>query len=150
MNNKQKEIEEFARDIGESLGITYEGEQLPFRLKTRNYLAEKLVNKNYRKIPEDSVAITKEELKKIIQEEYQNALKDKVVLSREEFDEFRKDRAEVIFLKKQITEQARKETAREFAEKLKKKLYTNNYCQEIVTKEMIQELEKQYGVIGEE
>lgn len=45
--------------------------------------------------------------------------KDKVGLTMEEFDEFRKDRAEVIFLKKQIIEQARKETIERFIVEMK-------------------------------
>lgn len=127
MNDKEKQIEiqKMQQEIFDSCAWRFSRHPEDYR-EVANDIGEDLYNLGYRNC------------------------KDKVVLTREEFDEFRKDRAEVIFLKKQIIEQARKETAREFAEKLKKKLYTNNYCQEIVTKEMIQELEKQYGVIGEE
>jgi hypothetical protein len=43
-----------------------------------------------------------------------------------------------------VLAQARKEAAREFVEKLKKKLYTNNYCQEIVTEEHIDETLREF------
>ncbi len=36
------------------------------------------------------------------------------------------------------------ETAKEFAEKLKEKAYTNNYCQEVILKSEIDELLKEY------
>lgn len=48
-----------------------------------------------------------------VRQEFEHEYKDKVVLTMEEFDEFRKDQAEVKFLKNQITDQARKETAKE-------------------------------------
>lgn len=46
--------------------------------------------------------------------------------------------------------QGRKETASEIISAIKKRLYTNNYCQEIVTEEMIDEVAKQFGVEVEE
>lgn len=47
-------------------------------------------------------------------------------------------------------EQIRKEAVKEFAEKLKEKAYTNNYCQEVILKSEIDELLKEYGVEVEE
>lgn len=49
-----------------------------------------------------------------------------------------------------IEEQIRKEAVKEFAEKLKEKAYTNNYCQEVILKSEIDELLKEYGVEVEE
>lgn len=50
--NKEKQIEEMAIAIGEALGLTYEGERLPFSLHTRNYLAKALVNAGYGNLKE--------------------------------------------------------------------------------------------------
>ena len=73
-------------------------------------------NDNYeRKISRDSVVELAEELLKYYQPKIpENA----VVLTQDEVYEFRKDQAGVKFLKKQIQEQARKETAEKFALKL--------------------------------
>ena len=50
--DKEKEIEEMSEKIGHALGITYEGERLPFTMHTRNYLAKVLVVAGYRKADE--------------------------------------------------------------------------------------------------
>lgn len=89
-------------------------------------------------------------------EKYQPKIpEDSVVLTREEFDEFRKDQAEVKFLKKQITEQVRKETAREILNELNRIVNKNAIkvccgfiymidCGDIAL--CLTELAKQYGV----
>lgn len=85
--------------------------------------------------------------------------KDSVVLTMEEVYEFRKDQAEVKFLKKQITDQARKETAREILKEILRTPIKLSYGLDertvnIMTATLIDkvnELAKQYGVeIGEE
>ena len=86
---------------------------------------------------------------------YRNC-KDKVVLDQADIDEFRKDQAEVKFLKKQLQDQARKETAREFAIKLKendllKSLIGDGWIVSYVEIcKVIDEIAKQYGVEVEE
>lgn len=99
MTDKEKQIEEMARAICPN--------SKEWSCKACNWgakpncdaykNAEKMYNTGYRKIPDGSV-----------------------VLSIEEVDEFRKDSAEVKFLKNKIIEQTRKETAREILEKLGK------------------------------
>lgn len=62
MNKDAKKIiEEMEIVIGEALGLTYEGESLPFSLHTRNYLAKKLVNAGYRKLGDDEIIIVPSE-----------------------------------------------------------------------------------------
>ena len=107
--------------------------------------AKRAVEQGYRKISEDSVVITKEELKKIIQEEYQNALKDKVVLTREEYDKdyvtrehydyvANKYDALVVRMKKikeeykALKDQAHKETAREIFQWLKEHTIDSSFA----------------------
>lgn len=62
-----------------------------------------------------------------------------VVLTEKKWATLHNDHAKALY-------NARKETAREFVMELKKKLYTNNYCQEIVTEEIIDEIAKHFGV----
>ena len=95
MNDKDKQIEiqKMQQEIFDSCAWRFSRHPEDYR-EVANDIGEDLYNLGYRNC------------------------KDKVVLSMEEFDEFRKDRAEVIFLKKQITDQARKETAREILKEL--------------------------------
>lgn len=58
--DKEKEIEEMSKEIGRALGVTYEGERLPFTIHTRNYLAKELVEAGYRTSDE----VRKETIKK--------------------------------------------------------------------------------------
>lgn len=58
MNEMIKDME---TAIGEALGLTYEGERLPFSLHTRNYLAKALINANYRKIADDEIVVKESE-----------------------------------------------------------------------------------------
>ena len=83
MEDKQKEIEiqNMIEIVDKVFSSYYSGD---YESGIRDF-ATRLIQSNVKILPEDSVVITKEELKKIIQEEYQNALKDKVVLSREEY-----------------------------------------------------------------
>lgn len=72
---------------------------------------------------------------------------DEVVLSISEVEEFRKDQAEVKFLKKQIQEEARKETAREILQKLRNKKFRTMEWDIVVPWDDIEEvIEEEYGV----
>lgn len=62
-----------------------------------------------------------------------------VVLTENEWETLHNDHAKALY-------NARKKAVREFVMELKKKLYTNNYCQEIVREEHIDEIAKQFGV----
>ena len=91
--------------------------------------------------------------KYLMREGYRKIPKGSVVLTIEEVDEFRKDSAEVKFLKNKIIEQARKEMAKEFADKLKAKCEWNRKqycCEATVSSQDIDELAKQCGVEVEE
>ena len=97
MNNKEKQIEEMAKTMLE-LPIIFSC-KISVNCLQCNYfkqigcqtklVAEALYNAGYRKVNDDEV-----------------------VLSISDVEEFRKDQAEVKFLKKQIQEETRKETAR--------------------------------------
>ena len=50
--DKEKEIEEMARDIGDVLAVTYEGDSFPFTMHTRFYLSKALIKAGYRKADE--------------------------------------------------------------------------------------------------
>lgn len=147
MNDKM--IEEMARDIRVALEFgTYEN--LPIHIKDRvltgvrfNETAKILAKKYQPKIPENSVVLTEDEVY-----------------------EFRKDQAEVKFLKNKIVDQARKETAKEILNEIwHSKLETtipvsrkHNIedikiaCQAVVglLRDKIQEIAKKYGVEVEE
>ena len=115
MNDKEKQIEKLANIIANCRFTDPKSEAID------------LYNAKCRIIPEDSVVLTKEELKKIIQEEYQNALiqeeyqnalKDKVVLTREEWAQrvpFGLYQVAKVLYNGKCAElkQSRKETARE-------------------------------------
>lgn len=92
-------------------------------------------------IPDLDKPIAKELLK-----HYQPKIPDgAVVLTMEEFDEFRQDQAEVKFLKKQIQDQARKETAREIVN------FVAEHCDNESLVWLLDEfIAKQYGVEVEE
>ena len=106
MKDKEKQIEEMANiccgsEISCSQCFKEYKNITGIKIKKRadhcqayNY-AENLYNAGYHKLTEDSV-----------------------VLSRKEFDEFRKDQAEVKFLKRKIIEQARKETAEKILDEM--------------------------------
>ena len=74
MKNKEKQIEEMAKDIGYQLGITYEEEKLPFSLHTRDYLARALIEQGYRKLLKDNVVLSKEEYGSKLQDAYNNGV----------------------------------------------------------------------------
>lgn len=73
---------------------------------------------------------------------------DEFVLSISEVEEFRKDQAEVKFLKKQIQEETRKETAREILQELQNRARKEKEEIDIgaVFFEDIEELAEKYGV----
>lgn len=60
--DEMKMIEEMEMAIGNALGLTYEGERLPFTIHTRNHLAKELVNAGYRKVAEDEIVVKKYQL----------------------------------------------------------------------------------------
>lgn len=108
--NRQEQIEEIARDVCKNVntkmcadGTCPKTWECPYS----NTMAKILIKKGYRKIPEGSV-----------------------VLSIEEVNEFRKDSAEVKFLKNKIIEQARKETARDIFNKIKIKVLTEDMTED--------------------
>ena len=114
--DEKKQIEEMARDVCI--------EECPLDIcSPKDYCdawnyAEIAIEKGYRKVP-----------------------KGAVVLTSEEFDEFRKDEAEVKFLKKQIQDQARKETAREIVN------FVAEHCDNESLVWLLDEfIAKQYGV----
>ena len=115
-----KEQTELKKAMIEELGHALYCKQDKFVLSNPFDVAKAVVEEGYRKIPEGAVVLTREENEKWLD-----------------------------FLELNI-KKARKETAREFVKALKKKLYTNNYCQEIVTEEHIDEIAKQFGVEVEE
>lgn len=50
--DREKEIEEMARDIGDVLAVTHEGDSFPFTMHTRSYLSKSLIKAGYRKADE--------------------------------------------------------------------------------------------------
>ena len=85
-------------------------------------IARELYGKGCRIVPDDAVVLTKEECE------------HRVILDEDHFERALNYERENV----------RKETAKEFAEKLKEKVYTNNYCQEVILKSEIDELLKEY------
>lgn len=59
MNEYEIMVKDMETAIGKALGITYEGERLPFSLHTRNCLAKDLVNAGYRKVADDEIVVKK-------------------------------------------------------------------------------------------
>lgn len=59
MNEYEIMVKDMETAIGKALGITYEGERLPFSLHTRNCLAKDLVNAGYRKVADDEIVVNK-------------------------------------------------------------------------------------------
>ena len=45
--DKQKEIEKMEKDIGDCVGLTYEGERFTYTLHTQKYLAKELIERGY-------------------------------------------------------------------------------------------------------
>lgn len=65
---------------------------------------------------------------------YKKLPKDAVILTKEEY----------IDLSRNYVKEQKTQAVKEFAEKLKEKAYTNNYCQEVILKSEIDELLKEY------
>lgn len=157
---------------GDYIRITTDNATTVINLKDKAFADIKEININgakFYKLPEDSVAITREELKKIIQEEYQNALKDKVVITKKEYERLLKiekdfNTVHYCFVEKSRVVEASKKTARELlikqyqecirtekmvlkTHKNKDYLYYDGFLTAITNLKMyIIELAKQYGV----
>lgn len=50
--DKEKEIEEMAEFIGETISVRHEGDRFPLTVLTRDFLAKRIINKGYRKADE--------------------------------------------------------------------------------------------------
>ena len=77
--------------------------------------------------------------------------KDTVLVNLDQYhkwqDEMCEMKREIVRLNQTITPaKIRQETAKEILQELKKKEYTNNYCQEIILLSELDELAKRYGV----
>jgi hypothetical protein len=119
MKDREKQIEELAKDIGYELGISYEEEKLPFSLHTRDYLAKALIEKGYQKVDKDSVVISKEEYERITKE----------LVTEQRAKKIAQEYFGIV----------RKETAREIIEMFNDKNY-------ITEKDLIKAIAKRYGV----
>lgn len=69
--NKEKEIEEMAEFIGETLSVRHEGDRFPLTVLTRDFLARRIIKAGYRKADE----VRKEMAKEILQDLYDEASK---------------------------------------------------------------------------
>ena len=141
MKDKEKQIEEMAREIARVLFeirqdmtsvIRYIRHELDKEKKLysnftlgnfidRHLKYRQLADETSRNILKNLNENTKlKEIENLCVDIARNGFpKDSVVLTQSEFDEFIKDQAEVKFLKSKIEEQARKETAREIINMLK-------------------------------
>jgi hypothetical protein len=98
--DKQKQVEEMARDICGNFGVAIENKcgplnfQCDCKCKWFN-IAERCYNAGYRKIPEGSVVLTKEEYDglKLIASNYYKAVKEVEKKTAEKFAKMLKERA---------------------------------------------------------
>ena len=114
---KQEQIEEIKRDIKKALEFDCSKD----KCKTCKYK-----NEDNCEIP----LITDY----LIEQAYQKLHEDSVVLTKEEY----------IDLSRNYVKEQKEQAVKEFAEKLKERVYTNNYCQEVILKSEIDELLKEY------
>ena len=70
----------------------------------------------------------------LVEQGYRKLPKDAVILTKEEY----------IDLSRNYVKEQKEQAVKEFAEKLKERVYTNNYCQEVILKSEIDELLKEY------
>lgn len=128
---KKEQIAEMAHSI-------YNNELVDISCYEADKIAEMFIEQGYQKIDKDSVVLSKKEYEmritqyKNLEIKYSN-LSDNYKLC--------KDANETI---KQFAVIARKEAVKEFAEKVKEKAYIDNYFQEVVLKNKIDELLKEY------
>lgn len=143
---EREKIEEIKRDIKKALEFDCnKGKCKTCKHKNEDnceipLITDYLIEQGYQKLPKDSVVLTKEEYE-MLANQYKNLEIKYSNLS----DNYRlcKDANETL---KQNVIIARKETAKEFAEKIKAKSYVNDYCREVVEIEKIDELLKEYEV----
>lgn len=101
MKEQEKQIKEMAKEIGNTWLVDLEGNTKDvcevLDEADINNIARELYDKNYRKLPEDSVILTKVEKQKLLKEMYEqgrfDAIADldkdgRVVLTREEKEEY--------------------------------------------------------------
>ncbi len=156
MNEKEK-IKEMASDLTKMVIQDYGG---VYFLET----AKALYNLGYRKIPEGSVVLDRQEHQKycaykIIEPQIKGCLDRERKLEKQiaELEEQRDKQAyiaeELIQEKHRWTEQARKETAKEIFKEIMKTPYYNEYAERqgyLIRLEKFNEIAKQFGVEVEE
>lgn len=137
--NKEKEIIEMGEEIGRALGITYEGERLPFTMHTRSYLSKELIEAGYRKATEKEQEEERREeeiMSLTAQVEVLQSEKDNLLRTLEETGEELRD--------------IRKETAKEIIDELKgcysTAMLTFNHETAETLKSLFLRLEKEYEV----
>lgn len=100
-------------------------------------------------LPENAVVLSREELSKR-DYEFRQIGYDECLRDNPKKDIYIKALERKIDQLNAKLDQARKETAKEILQALRKKAYTNNYCQEIILSSELDELAKQYDVEVEE
>ena len=106
-----------------------------------------LETEGYRKLPKNSVVLSREEHAKLVaqvRQEFEHEYKDKVVLSREEYDELLKIKDNCIELMKQ-GEQQILNIGKETAEKIIKMLKQPPYI-DFIESWVLEDVAKQFGV----
>ena len=113
-------------------------------------VVDKLYNANYRQVPKDAVVLTQEEYEEL-KNESAAIVKDYQEMG-QFYDEKCEELEKLIQEKHKWTEQASKETAKEFAEKLKAYIDNNKHQSHffgtmcLIDKETVNEIAKQFGV----
>ena len=176
MKDKEKQIEEMAKDLTKHIDKTIYGVRSS---NEREKCATFLVDKGWVKLPKDSVVLSREEFEEKYEtsekfmavvrelEDLKQNLEDKVVLTKEEYEKYKiieymgKKSTTIPAYKliktfRGVEEQASKETAEKFAEKLENGidkldiiLHEDNDEQYVSINqllEFIDEIAKQFGV----
>lgn len=164
MEEKEKQIEEMAKEIEKAKQNIWAGVRT--RAEDEDYLwhsraiAEELYNADYRKIPEGSVVLSKEELNKkyvpVAMYDLAKAFHDKkcaefekLCYDYEKLNQRLKDAQEFWKASYRTEQEARKETAKEIFNALMVLIKRSNLELAILDKNDIQESAKDYGIIIE-
>lgn len=151
MNDKEKQIEEMAKIIKSVKLYGDDNYERKINYDSALELAKDIYNAEYRKIPEDTVVLTREEYEKLKNESIDKLFADDTFF-KEEFKvtkEYLRKIANRDYIKL-VKGQVRKETAKEILN-MGKKLYEMSYHKSNAMPRLMEWIKVEYGVeIGEE